>query len=574
MTSCSSGLLLKCIAAWSLAHKLGAALGSSDVQLQSCEASSLDSSGPDRWDKPMVLLQLKLSGLARSFTSLHEILHDGEDDDEVLTSNGPTQDNSTSSVKAIERNMEKSLNEKTKKNISSIKDHLSEPRRHKNIVQNRTNATKTLPVQAKEEDEEEPRARKRHHHKHNGSSLKNVTVETTAFADAKYQTNATNDVVVHVDIAEPNDIVSVYVMMFVPMLMGWFYYWHRPSDRLYSNLLQLSVTALSVGNVLVNQSLCVLMKAPMALTAVHATAMMTGGLVLACVQRCLIRPAAALQAFSVDSPASCLYRWLPASMAFAAFQVMDHAVSYYCSISERTVLGNLSPMLSMMLEVHLALFLASWPKTRNEVSLSSKMALLAMVFGALVFALQYPDFNSVGVSTAMFQNITHIVYRLTQRYLLGSMTGVSVAELCALDGLVLLLPSALVSMYDTQGFWTSWGIWLNNPSVVAMLFLSSGCYAMGHFTVILMLRASTATALVVMTNVANALCVILGIYFFGDNDFERPMAFVGIMVSIAGGCCFGDSHGQVQHDSKAEDCLAAHETSTEASENNKDTREL
>jgi len=536
--------LLKFIATWSLAVCRLTALDD-DVWQDGCKFEP-NATGPTRCDKPVSLLQLSVSGLARSFTSMHEILHDPEKEQM------PEKDNATSSVKAIEDKMEDSLNKKTQKDVSDIRNHMSEPRRHKDVESNQSNATKTADEQVQGAKTEPVDAKV----DQNGS-LTNVTVESTAFANAKYQTNSTQDVVVQVEIAEPNDIVSVYVVMFVPLLMGWFYYWHRPSDRLYSILLQLSVTSLTVGNVLVNQSLCVLMKAPMALTTVHAASMLAASTVVACVQRFFEGSAAEPMRRRV----TCLYWWLPASVLFAAYQVTDHLMSYLCSISERTVLGNLSPVLSLVLELNLGLCLVDWPSRQTNVSLSSKMSLLAMVFGAIIFALQYPDFTAAGVYTAIGQNVCQIVYRLTQRYVLGSMTGVSTAELVAFDGLVLLVPSFLFSTVESQGFWTSWTVWLNNPSVVAMFILSGICYGFGHYVAILMLRTSTATAIVVLTNVANALCVIMGIYFFGDKDFERPMAFLGIVVSIIGGCYYGmngdvhgDSHHEVHEDPKKSDC--------------------
>jgi len=511
-----------------------------DVQTGDCPPSG------ETWDlseERTSLMQLKLSGTARTFTSLHALVHSLED-----VPSGSVPDSSSSSVDAIEHHMERSMKEKTNSSISKIQKHLTEPRRHRAISLNQSVPTSSVANTSK--------TSLKHGANTTGSSPENVTgetEETTAFAHAKYRAFSTQDIVVKVDIAQPNDIVTVYILMFVPLLMGWFYHWQRPSKRCYSVLLQLSVAAFSVGSVLVNQSLTVLMKAPMAITTVHAASMCVGGILVACMQLSaerLTSPDQQTEAFSVSAPrlglGTSLWWWLPSSIGFAAFSVMDHYVSYYCSISERTVLGNLVPVLSLVIETNLGLLLLTRSSFPSVVSLSSKMAMLAMIFGAVIFALQYPDFNAIGLETAMTQNVCHIIYRLLQRFLLGSMSGVSVASLCAFDGLVLFIPSFILSTFESQDFWGSWNLWLSNPSVVVMGVLSMACWGMGHFMIILMLKVSTATALVVLSSVANAVCVIMGIYFFGDNSFERPLAFVGIVISILGGCWFDDNHHDVK----------------------------
>eukprot|EP00930_Biecheleria_cincta_P035827 TRINITY_DN24621_c0_g1_i1.p1 TRINITY_DN24621_c0_g1~~TRINITY_DN24621_c0_g1_i1.p1 ORF type:complete len:596 (+),score=91.01 TRINITY_DN24621_c0_g1_i1:83-1789(+) len=516
------------------------AVSASDVQMGDSPSSD------ETWglcEERTSLMQLKLSGTARSFTSLHALLHIPGD-----VPSGGMANSSSSSVDAIAHHMERSMKEKTNSSLSKIQKHLTEPRRHQTISLNSTVPTPNVASPAKTNPE--------HGTNTTGSRPKNITgetEETTAFAHAKYQAFSTQDLVVKVDIAQPNDIITVYTLMFVPLLMGWFYYWQQPSKRCYSVLLQLSVAALSVGSVLVNQSLTVLMKAPMAITTVQAASMCVGGTVVACMQLSAGRLKSLDQqseTLSVSAPhiglGTILCWWLPASIGFAIYSVMDHYVSYYCSISERTVLGNLAPALSLVIETNLGLLLLGWPAAHSVVSLSSKMAMLAMIFGAVIFALQYPDFNALGLDTALTQNVCHIIYRLLQRFVLGSMTGVSIAGLCAFDGFVLFVPSFILSIYESQDFWGSWQVWLSNPSVVVMLVLSLACFGMGHFVIIHMLKDSTATALVVLSNVANALCVIMGIYFFGDNNFERPLAFVGIVISILAACWFEDNHHDVK----------------------------
>merc|ERR1719240_718810 len=67
-----------------------------------------------------------------------------------------------------------------------------------------------------------------------------------------------------------------------------------------------------------------------------------------------------------------------------------------------------------------------------------------------------------------------------------------------------------------------------------MILLSTATFFVGHWSAICLLRVSSVTSALVLNNLANGLCVISGIWFFGDSDFERPLAFVGILITIFG----------------------------------------
>ena len=76
---------------------------------------------------------------------------------------------------------------------------------------------------------------------------------------------------VDVDIATPEIIVSVYLLLYVPLAMAWAYFVHYGyQEKHYLILVPFTLCAFTVGLDLVNQSLSTLTAAPMALTTIQA----------------------------------------------------------------------------------------------------------------------------------------------------------------------------------------------------------------------------------------------------------------------------------------------------------------
>merc|ERR1719183_2707260 len=71
--------------------------------------------------------------------------------------------------------------------------------------------------------------------------------------------------VMEVEIATPNTNISVFLIMYTPIILGWIAWNHygRREDH-YQMLLPLTLCATLVGDNFVNKSLAVLMDAPMA----------------------------------------------------------------------------------------------------------------------------------------------------------------------------------------------------------------------------------------------------------------------------------------------------------------------
>mmetsp|Transcript_60884 Transcript_60884/g.113861 ORF Transcript_60884/g.113861 Transcript_60884/m.113861 type:complete len:501 (-) Transcript_60884:84-1586(-) len=365
----------------------------------------------------------------------------------------------------------------------------------------------------------------------------NSTGEQTApFVHAAYQGSLGKPVEVKVEIATASEIVSIYLLLFVPLLMGWVYYWQSSSvglntvekqDALYQLLIQLSVGATSIGNVIANQSLCILTREPMALTFLQAMGLCLTGVVVSAGSVLCSKTKASRHALSG------LCMWTPAAVAFCAYQLADHFLSNTSSISERTIVGNLGPVVGLMVEVSLPGLFAV--QRGDAASITSKMALFSTVFGATIFVLQDPDFNWIGIETSSIWCLSHIIYRLLQRALLGQLEETPVSWMLAWDGFLLCIPSLFMSGDTIASLWNSWQLWVTNSQVLILLLLSTLSFAAGHYVTICCLKSCSATLTMVIGNIATTLCLVQGILFFGDRDFQQPLTVVGMLINLFGG---------------------------------------
>ncbi|CAE7221042.1 NCL1 [Symbiodinium natans] len=355
---------------------------------------------------------------------------------------------------------------------------------------------------------------------------------------------------VDVDIATPEIIVSVYLLLYVPLAMAWAYFVHYGyQEKHYLILVPFTLCAFTVGLDLVNQSLSTLTAAPMALTTIQAGLMfaITAVWTLGChIYGSFTGRVAARQdegSSRVPSelslyPLSCgslvypLLRWMPAALWFVAYQLINHEVSLYCSLSERTVFLNLCPLCAVFIE---PLVLPSSVSRGFSVSFSSKMALITMASGALLFSLQYPDFSANGARAAGLLVAIVLPYRLLQRMLLAECREAPASLLCAVDGLLLMLPAGVLTTLDERFFLEAWNVWLRNPSIMLMLALSVFAFVGNHMAVLYLLKATSATSTLVFSNLSNFVVVFEGIVFFSDPVLQAPLVMAGIIFSLFGG---------------------------------------
>jgi len=367
---------------------------------------------------------------------------------------------------------------------------------------------------------------------------------------------------VDVEIATPEIIVSVYLLLFVPLAMAWAYFVHYGcKEKHYLIMVPFTLCAFTVGLDLVNQSLSTLTAAPMAMTAIQAGFMFAATMLwtIGCHVYMLIgrfrgneqvqQPALVKSRSGERSPSrvpseltlyplSCatqtklLFGWTPAALWFVAYQLINHEVSMYCSLSERTVFLNLCPLFALFIE---PLVLPSRVENVLNQTFSSKMALITMAFGAVLFSLQYPDFTANGLRSAGLLVALVLPYRLLQRMLLADCQDAPATLLCAFDGLLLTIPAACLTVLNERFFLEAWNVWLHNPSIMLMFALSIFAFIGNHLSVLYLLKATSATSTLVFGNLSNFVVVFEGIVFFSDPVFEAPLVFTGIALSLLGG---------------------------------------
>ncbi|CAK0816937.1 unnamed protein product, partial [Prorocentrum cordatum] len=290
-----------------------------------------------------------------------------------------------------------------------------------------------------------------------------------------------NETTVTVEIAEPAVIVAAYVIMFVPLGVGWAAMLHFGTQAKHYMIL-LPMTYVTIALDLVNQSLSALMGAPMSITAIQALclAMIAGTWALA---KELVYPYMCLEVLQ------CLRPWTVVAVLFSGYQLINHLVSLYCSLSERTVFYGITPVAMVVTEL---VFLPASIKT--HFSFNSKLAMVGMLVGAGLFAVQYPDFTALGVLSATGMVATQVPYRLFQRWNLAECMVAPLAVLACYDGLFLFVPAFVLADVSLDAFWASWEGWLSDPSVALLLLLSSLVLTFHHILGLALLRVTSATA--------------------------------------------------------------------------------
>eukprot|EP00441_Pelagodinium_beii_P047994 CAMPEP_0197625654 /NCGR_PEP_ID=MMETSP1338-20131121/4957_1 /TAXON_ID=43686 ORGANISM="Pelagodinium beii, Strain RCC1491" /NCGR_SAMPLE_ID=MMETSP1338 /ASSEMBLY_ACC=CAM_ASM_000754 /LENGTH=495 /DNA_ID=CAMNT_0043196109 /DNA_START=162 /DNA_END=1650 /DNA_ORIENTATION=+ len=365
------------------------------------------------------------------------------------------------------------------------------------------------------------------------------TDQNTPFAKVRTEPTAKAAVRVSIDIAQPSTIVSVYLLMYVPLAMMWAYYVHLGcQDKHYMALVPITLCSFIIGLDLVNQSLTALMQDPMGLTALQSSVMCvstgvwTFGMHVSSSSE--EKDEAALFPLRVSTCSAVLWRWLPAALWYVAYQLTNHEVSYYCSLSERTVFSNLGPIFGLFVEPLVMQSRMAYSELRNR-TFSSKMALSIMVFGAVLFSIQYSDFSVSGVGYAALMVAVLIPCRILQKLLLFDCKQVPASLLCCFDGFILAAPSLILTRWAKTGLWEHFAVWIHNPSIMVMLALSMFTFTGNHLAVLYTLKVSSATSSMVYNNIASFVVVFEGIFFFADPVIQAPLVVLGILLSLTGG---------------------------------------
>lgn len=324
-----------------------------------------------------------------------------------------------------------------------------------------------------------------------------------------------------VEVASASSIVSIYFILFVPVLMAWATYYHSGmKDKHYMILIPVTLCFMSVGQDLVNQSLIMVMEAPYTVSCIHAYCTAVSlGLWLAFADPPDIS----------KMPLCKLSYWLIVALLFTIYQLVNHVVYSTCSLSERTVFLNLCPLVSLLCEN-----MTMPTSLRPSSSFGGKMALVLMLIGAILFSLQNPSFSLRGVAMASTLVLTNIPYRLAQRHFLGDSKGFSIALLVFLDGIVFAFPSTAIAA-ARNNYFSSLDSFLDELPVMIMLLLSILTFIGQHMCTLAMLRLGSATSYLVLQNIAGLMTIAMGIVFFGDRVLATPLACIGLSANVASG---------------------------------------
>jgi len=340
----------------------------------------------------------------------------------------------------------------------------------------------------------------------------------------KTQNVTITETIESVTVASPFHIASVYMILFVPVAVGWAMYFNdalNPCCRLW--LLPYTMCTMSIGQDLVNQSLTLVLRAPNAITAIQAFMMFMGALIWA----------SSLNWAEVHgNHLLSITRWFGVGVLFSIYQLMNHWSYAVCSLSERTVITNLSPLIVLALET--VMFRGS--DFKPAVPCRGKIALTLMLVGAFLFSIQSPSFTRHGLAVAILLLLVTVPYRLAQRHLLTRLIPASfpLTALTCLDGFVLGVPSFSISTLRHIQEPIDYQAFLELP-VVFMLLLSIGTFIGLHVCSLAMLRSGSATTYLVFSNIASLGTVALGIMFFGDQALGTALACVGLVTNVGSG---------------------------------------
>jgi len=324
-------------------------------------------------------------------------------------------------------------------------------------------------------------------------------------------------------IATPREIAIIFIAIFIPITLAWAVYFisGRPSS-LYFILLPITVVACTFGFDTGNQSLSAIVPSPMKITALHAAVLfvLTGCWSLLADRHRLVEVVSMRVVRRFVSTVAVMY---------AVYQICNHYVSKYCTLSERIVFQNLTPAISLSLE----LFMMP-TELKPFVNWRCRLALLCVAVGSALYCWQSSDLTLVGLMWASLLVLLMVPYRMAQRYIVaGEMKAVPIGVLACLDGFVLLMPASLLAVTASdkpEDITADFSF----ASIVILAALTCLAFTLQHCCGLLMMRAGSATAYLVWYNVANFAIIIASYFLYDDNVAETGLMAAGLCMSVTG----------------------------------------
>lgn len=324
-------------------------------------------------------------------------------------------------------------------------------------------------------------------------------------------------------IATPRQIAIIFAVLLVPMALAWLVYFIKGRPKsVYFGLLPMTVVAGTFCFDTGNQSLSAIMPNPMGITALHASVLffLTGCWSIFADRRQLV------EVVSMRLVARFLST---VAVLFTLYQVCNHYVSKYCTLSERIVFQNLTPLISLSLE----LFMMP-TELKPFVNWRCRFALLCVAVGSAIYCWQSSDLTLVGLMWASLLVFLMVPYRMTQRYIVGGELKVMpIGFLASLDGFVLLMPASLLAV-TTPGKAKVGMPDFSFTATVLLAALTCLAFTLQHCSGLLMMHAGSATAFLVWYNVSNFSILIASYFLYDDNIVETGLMAAGLFMSVAG----------------------------------------
>jgi len=178
-------------------------------------------------------------------------------------------------------------------------------------------------------------------------------------------------------------------------------------------------------------------------------------------------------------------------------------------------------------------------ESRLQMNFGAQMAMAAVAFGSLLFVINYQAEENSPLVLAIVMVSLNVPAKLSMRWLLVRYSFLTVSVLVVYDLMFLMPVASAVSWMQETAVFAFWGSWLSDPTILVMLILSCVSFTASHAMDLLMVRRSSGTACMVAYSMSNSVELILGAMFFNDAaGAKNSFAMVGVAIAIIAGVWF------------------------------------
>jgi len=229
--------------------------------------------------------------------------------------------------------------------------------------------------------------------------------------------------------------------------------------------------------------------------------------------------------------------WGIVALLWVGKELLSHGATLEMSLSEQSMLVNVSTVLIMALESSHLLP----AEARLQVSAAAQVAIGGVVFGSVLFAINWQgiqrNFHAT-IAMAIGIVIVTVPGNIWMRWLLVRYSFLTICALTLIDMIFLMPVASAVSWTQEMVVFANanWGNWLSDPTILVLLVLSCISFTAAHAVDMQMMRRCSGTACVVAQGVGNSALLILGSVFFNDmSEAKNSFALVGVAVVFLAG---------------------------------------